>query len=64
MRQFEIRSTRPPYGVRAEWRRQGIRLLLTSIADEALYVNLPRPVAEALRDELIAALAAKAETAA
>ena len=58
MRQFEIRTTRPPYGISAEWRRQGIRLLLKSIADEEIYVNLPHPVAASLRDELNAALVA------
>jgi hypothetical protein len=58
MRQFQIRTTRPPFGVSAILRRTGIRMLLKSIADEELYADLPRHVAEALRDELTTALAA------
>ena len=63
MRHFQIRSTRPPYGVSAIHRRTGIRLLLKSIVDEELYIDLPDQVAQVLRDELNAALAAKTEAA-
>ena len=61
MRQFEIRSTRPPYGVTAERRRTGIRMKLKSIVDEEVYIDLPDHVAQQLRDELTAALAATQE---
>ena len=58
MRHFEIRHRRSPFGVSVIHRKIGIRMMLTSIADEALYVDLPPNVATALRDELNAALAA------
>ena len=58
MRHFQIRTRQQPFGVSAIHRRTGIRLLLTSIADEALYIDLPDHVAQALHDELTAALAA------
>jgi hypothetical protein len=58
MRHFQIRTMRPPYGVSAIHRRTGIRLLLKSIADEEIYVDLPDHIAQALHDELTAALAA------
>jgi len=55
---------RPPFGISAEGRRTGVRLnIKTKGNGELYYANLSRAAAEALRDQLTAALAANTTTA-
>lgn len=58
MRHVEIRTSRPPYGITATARRDSIRLTIITPNGEQMYVGLPAHVAEVLRDELTAAIAA------
>jgi hypothetical protein len=56
MEEIIVRTSRKPYGLAAVAKHNGIRLIITNILGAQCYVAMPRAVAEALRDEMNAAL--------
>jgi hypothetical protein len=57
MRKLDISNAHPPFGASATRFADGARLVLTTRSGEQVGADLSRAAAEALRDELNAALA-------